>query len=396
LEPLEIVKNVYWVGAVDWEERDFHRFEIHRGTTYNAYLIVDEKTALIDTVKDEFFGEMAARIRKIVDLSEIDYVVSNHVEMDHSGSLPKIMKLAEKAVVVCTEAGKKGLCRYYHECEAWNFRTVKTGDELKLGKKTLMFLEMPMLHWPDSMATYIKEDRLLMPNDAFGQHVASAERFDEELGIEEALKWAKIYYANILMPFGDLVRRKLEEVVRLGLAIEMIAPSHGIIWKNPSKIIEAYRRWASFQAEAKLVTVYDTMWGSTFLLAKAIVEGAESEGVEARLFHVRKDCWAEILTEILDSKGLAIGSPTVHNGMFPPVAGFLAYLKSLKPRNKVAVAFSSYGWGGGASKEITKLLQDLKFEVLPALDVQYRPTAEDLDKAFSLGRKLAEKIKGSL
>jgi len=272
---------------------------------------------------------------------------------------------------------------------------VKTGDELKLGKKTLLFLEMTMLHWPDSMATYIKEDGLLLSNDAFGQHIASGERFDEDLGLEEALRFAKIYYANILMPFGNLVKKKLKEIETLGIQIDMIAPSHGVIWRNPEKIIGEYGKWADFVSENKLVIVYDTMWHSTEKIAKAIADGAGSNGVKVRLFHVRKDPWSDILTEILDAKAVAIGAPTMHNTVFPPVAGFLAYMRGLKPKNKIGVAFGSYGWGGGATKEINRVFEELKFDVLEPLQIKFRPTQEEFEKAFKLGAELAEKIKAS-
>jgi flavorubredoxin len=240
------------------------------------------------------------------------------------------------------------------------------------------------------MATYVKEQKLLLSNDAFGQHFASEERFDEDIGVEEAVKWAKIYYANILMPLGELVRRKLEEIGKLNLEFSMIAPSHGVIWKNPSVIIEAYSRWAEFKAENKVVVIYDTMWESTAIIAKAIAEGAAQHS-EVRLFHLRKDPWSEIMTEILDAGGIAIGSPTMHNRVFPPVAGFLTYLRGLKPKNKVAMAFGSYGWGGGAVKEINRVFEELKFEVLEPLSLRYRPTEEELQKAYEAGVRLGER-----
>jgi len=394
LKSLEIKENIYWVGAVDWEERDFHTFEISRGTTYNAYLIIDDKITLVDTVKNKFFHEMMERIRELIDPSKIDYIISNHVETDHSGSLANIKENARNAVIVCTSKGKEGLCRHF-DCKDWEFKIVKTGDELKIGKRTLAFVEMPMLHWPDSMATYIKEDRTLLSNDAFGQHIASVERYDEELGVEDAVKWAKIYYANILMPFGELVKRKLDEIGELGIQIEMVAPSHGVIWKNPGRIVEAYKKWASFEVESKLVIVYDTMWNSTVKIARTIAEGAGSRGVKTRLFHVRKDAWSNIMTEILDAKAIAIGAPTMHNTVFPTVAGFLAYMKGLKPKNKIGIAFGSYGWGGGAVKEINRTLEELKFDIMEPLQIKYRPTEDELKTAFELGVKIAEKIKSS-
>jgi flavorubredoxin len=392
MNPLEIREGIYWVGAIDWEERDFHDFNIDRGTTYNAYLIVDEKIALVDAVKHKFLGEMVERIRKIVDPSQIDYIIVNHVETDHSGGLADIRRVAKDATIICTKRGMDGISKHF-DTEGWDFRVVKTGDELNIGKKTLMFLEMTMLHWPDSMATYVKEDKLLLSNDAFGQHIASEERFDEEIGIEEALNRAKIYYANILMPFGNLIQKKLKEVESLGIPIEMIAPSHGVIWKNPKRILQAYSRWAEFKPENKAVVIYDTMWKSTEKLARAIAEGIASAGVNVRLFHLRKDPWSTIMTEILDAGGIAIGSPTVHNTIFPPVAGFLIYMRGLKPRNKIGMAFGSYGWGGGAVKEINRTFEELKFDVVEPIEVRFRPTGEELERAFEAGKEMGERIK---
>lgn len=391
LKPLEISDNVFWVGAIDWEERDFHDFEIVRGATYNAYLIIDEKITLIDTVKDGFLPEMLERMSGLADLRDIDYIIANHVELDHSGSLEKVKHVARNAEIICTKKGKEGLCRYYN-CSDWKFNVVKTGDVLKTGRKTLTFLEMAMLHWPDSMATYVNEDKLLLSNDAFGQHVASSERYDIELGIDESLKWAKLYYANILLPLSKLVKRKLEEVKSLGIEIKTIAPSHGIIWKNPSKIIEAYSNWAEQISEDKLVIVYDTMWKSTSRLAQAIAEGAKDK-VDVRLFRLRKDSNAEIMTEILDSKAVAIGSPTMHNRVFPPVSAFLTLMRGLKPQNKIGLAFGSYGWGGGAVKDINKVFEELKFQTLEPFSVKYRPDKAELEKAYDLGSEIADMIK---
>ncbi len=386
MEPVEIKKGIFWVGALDWDERDFHNFVTVRGLTYNSYLIVDEKVTLVDTVKHKFVGEAVERISKLVDPSEIDYVIVNHIEPDHSSGLPDIMRKAENAVVVCSKRGKDGLCKYY-DCN-WEFQVVKGGDEISIGERTLSFIDMTMLHWPDSMATYVKEDRILFSNDAFGQHIASEERFDVEIGVDEAIRWAKLYYANILMPLASLIRKKLDELK--DVEVEMIAPSHGVIWKNPKAIVEAYSKWANFEAENKVVIVYDTMWHSTEKIARAIADGVKSGGAEARVFHVRKDYWTDIVTEILDAKAVAVGAPTIHNSLFPTMAGFLAYLKGLKPQNKKALAFGSYGWNGVAVKEIMKVFEDLKFETLEPLMVKFKPSKEELEKAFEMGAKLAE------
>lgn len=256
---IKLTEGVYWVGVVDWNLRDFHGYTTPRGGTYNAYLIVDEKIALVDTVKHGFGGEMVERIKEIVDPSKIDYVISNHVEMDHSSSLPEIMRIVTNAQVIATEKGKEGLLRYY-KGGSWNFRIVKTGDELVLGKKTLFFITAAMLHWPDSMFTYLKEDKILLSNDGFGQHIAASSRFDDEMcsliGYEcdTVMDEAAKYYANILMPFGGIILKKLDEMEKLGIEIKMIAPSHGMIWKNPSKIIDAYISWSKVSRNIKYLS----------------------------------------------------------------------------------------------------------------------------------------------
>ena len=385
MNPKEISEGIFWVGAIDWEERDFHNFQTLRGLTYNSYLILDEKKVLIDAVKHKFVSEQLERISRLVDPKEIEYVVVNHIESDHASGLADLLRVAKNATVICSQKGKEGLCKFF-ECKDWNFMVVKNGDTLKIGKRTLMFLDMTMLHWPDSIATYVVEDKILFSNDAFGQHVASEERFAEDLGMEEALKWAKLYYANILMPLATLIKKKLEELK--GVEVRLIAPSHGVAWRNPKVIVESYARWAEFKAENKVVVVYDTMWGSTEKLARAIAEGA-SKNAKVRLFHVRKDSWTEIVTEILDAKAVAVGAPTIHNSVFPPVAGFLSYLKSLKPKNKKALAFGSYGWNGVAVKEIAKALEELGFET-QQFAVKFRPTKEELQRAYELGAELSK------
>jgi len=385
MNPKEISEGIFWVGAIDWEERDFHNFHTLRGLTYNSYLILDEKKVVIDAVKHKFVSEQLERISRLVDPKEIEYVVVNHIEPDHASGLADLLRVAKDATVICSQKGKEGLCKFF-ECKDWNFMVVKNGDTLKIGKRTLMFLDMTMLHWPDSIATYVVEDKILFSNDAFGQHVASEERFAEDLGVENALKWAKLYYANILMPLATLIKKKLEELK--GVEVRLIAPSHGVAWRNPKVIVENYANWAEFKAENKVVVVYDTMWGSTEKLARAIAEGA-SKNAKVRLFHVRKDSWTEIVTEILDAKALAVGAPTIHNSVFPPVAGFLSYLKSLKPKNKKALAFGSYGWNGVAVKEIAKALEEMGFEI-QQFAVKFKPTKEELQKAYELGVELSK------
>ena len=393
---IELAPGVHWVGVVDWNLRDFHGYTTPRGGTYNAYLIMDEKIALVDTVKHGFAGEMIERIKEIVDPSKIDYVVSNHVEMDHSGSLPNIMEIASGAELVCTEKGKEGLLRHYGG--NWNFRTVKTGDELKLGKKTLAFITAPMLHWPDSMFSYLKEDKILLSNDGFGQHLASSFRFDENvcslLGYEcdTVMDEAAKYYANILMPFGGIILKKLEEVQKLGIEIKMIAPSHGMIWTNPGKIIDAYIRWSKGESKKKVLIIYDTMWNSTEIMAKEVLRGVSDSGIEVALFHLRRNDWSEIVKDVLEAKAILIGSPTLNNGMFPTVGGFLTYLLGLKPKNKIWATFGSYGWAGGAMKAVNEKLKSAGFEPVESLEANFRPDGQDLEKCYALGQKVASLV----
>ncbi|CAG1002284.1 MAG: FprA family A-type flavoprotein [Candidatus Methanoperedens sp.] len=394
---IQLTDGVYWVGVIDWNLRDFHGYTTPRGGTYNAYLIVDERIALVDTVKHGFSEEMVERIKEIIDPSKIDYVISNHVEMDHSSSLPEIMKIAVNAQVIATEKGKHGLLRYYRG--NWNFRTVKTGDELALGKKTLSFITVPMLHWPDSMFTYLKEDKILLSNDGFGQHIATSFRFEEEMcsliGYEcdTVMDEAAKYYANILMPFGNIILKKLEEIQKLGIEIKMIAPSHGMIWKNPGKIIDAYLSWSKGISKQKVLIIYDTMWNSTELMAQEILRGVADSGVEVSLFHLRRNEWSEIVKEVLESRAIIIGSPTLHNGMFPTVGGFLTYLMGLRPKNKLWTTFGSYGWGGGGVKAVNEKLKSSGYEPIESLEVNFRPDEQDMAKCYTLGQKIASIVK---
>ena len=394
--PVELAKGVYWVGVVDWNIRDFHGYVTPKGTTYNAYLIVDEKIALVDTVKSHFAGELIKHIQKIIDPTRIDYVISNHVEMDHSGSLPVLMRLIPNAKVIATKRGRDGLCQHYSGigCKDWNFEVVETGSELNLGVRTLMFIEATMLHWPDSMHTYIKEDKILLSNDAFGQHIASSHRFNDE--VDDVMDDAAEYYANILMPFGSQVLKYVDTVEQLGIGIDMIAPCHGVIWrKDPAQIIAAYGRWANAETVPKVLIIYDTMWKSTERMAKAMLDGISATGVEVKLLNLRKNDWSAIIKEILQAPVIAVGSPTLNNGIFPSVAGFLTYLKGLRPKGKKAVAFGSFGWGGGAVKAIEKELETAGFEIIePGLQVKFRPDEDDLRSCREMGARLADVAEG--
>jgi anaerobic nitric oxide reductase flavorubredoxin len=393
MEKVTLANSIYWVGVVDWNLRDFHGYTTRRGATYNSYLIQDEKTALVDTVKYLFSDVLLRNIRDITDPEKIDYIIVNHVEMDHSSSLPFIAKHAKNAVIIASERGKDAIIEHYGS--DFNIKTVKTGDEIKLGARTLKFVEAPMLHWPDSMFTYVVEDKILMPNDAFGQHLASSQRFDDEVDEHVLMEEATIYYANILMALGPLIARKIQEVVQMGIAPAIIAPSHGIIWrKDPSKIIKAYLDWSAGISKKKIVIVYDTMWGSTDKMARAIAEGAISEGVEVKVLKLRASDTTEALTEILDAKAVLVGSPTINNGIFPTLASFMTYVTGLKPKDKLWSFFGSYGWGGGAVRGLIETARKAGFKVHePGLEIKYVPDQEDLKKCFELGKQIATEVK---
>jgi len=388
LKAVEIKPDIYWVGGIDWDIRNFHGYLTQRGTTYNAYLIMDKKITLVDTVKHYLFDEMLTRIKDIVDPSKIDYIISNHVEMDHSGSLPKIADIATKAKVVTSTRGEKGLKRHYKK--DLNLQVVNSGDTLNIGKRTLNFVHIPMVHWPDSMVTYIPQDKLLLPNDAFGQHIASSKRFDDEIGWDILKEEAAKYYANIVMPYGDQVKKALEALG--GLEIDMIAPSHGAIWRSLIlNILKEYTKWANYEAENKALIVYDSMWDSTKKIAYSLREGIEESGVNVTMRNLKTSHISDVVTDVISSKMILVGSPTLNNGMLPSVGGFLTYLTGLKPRNRIGLAFGSYGWGGQAVGEIEKIMKELSWELpIDSININYIPDENELKNVKEIGKKLVK------
>lgn len=389
---IEIRPGIYWVGAIDWDLRDFHGYTTPKGSTYNAYLVVGEKIALVDTVREQFKDELLSRISEIVDPAKIDYLIVNHLERDHFGSFAHVLEVAKNAQVYSSAIGRKGILDVYGE--RWPVTAAKAGTSLSLGGKTLRFVETPMLHWPDSMMTYVEEEKVLLSSDAFGQHVASSERFDRDAGFDP-VEDAKIYYANILMPFSPLIQGLLKKVPELNLKPEVIAPDHGIIWTDPGKIIGAYDRWSRFEARPKVVIAYDTMWGSTEKMAHILADGVMDEGgVEVKFFNIRKTPGSDIVNEIQDARAILIGSSTLNNGIFPPVGGLLYYLKGLRPQKKIAMGFGSFGWMGGAVNEITARLKEMDLEVLDGLQIKYPTTKAQEAQCRELGRTIAKKVKG--
>ncbi|RDU22156.1 FprA family A-type flavoprotein [Anaerosacchariphilus polymeriproducens] len=374
---VQVKDGIYAVGAVDWNVRSFHGYSTNRGSSYNAYLIMDEKITLLDTVKEPFSQELIDRISEIVDPAKIDYLVSNHVEMDHSGGIPELMKVAENATIITSSpSGLKGLQAHYGK--NYKYQEVKAGDELSIGKRTLTFVSTPMLHWPDNMVTYCKEEKILFSNDAFGQHLASSKYFDDEVDFEVVLQEAIKYYANILMLYGAQTRKALEIVK--GLDIDMIAPSHGIIYRSHVEdIIKAYEYYSNEIPDEKAIVVYDSMWHSTEKMAKAIFEGFAKKGIPAKFYDLKENHISDIMTEILKAKYIAVGSPTLNNNMLPTVSAFLTYMKGLAPKNKKAFAFGSHGWGGQGSTLVNDELTACKFEiVLDPIKIAYVPTKEQL------------------
>lgn len=388
LKAVEIKPNVFWVGGIDWDIRNFHGYSTQRGTTYNAYLIKDRKITLVDTVKHYLFDEMISRISDVVDPKKIENIVSNHVEMDHSGSLPKLLEMAPDATVITSTRGEKGLRRHFKK--DWNFKVVQSGDTLDIGNRTLHFVHIPMVHWPDSMVTYSPNDKLLLPNDAFGQHIASSERFDDELdwGIlrEEAAK----YYANIVMPFGDQVKKALSAIKPLD--IDMIAPSHGVIWRsNISKIVEEYSKWANYESKKKALIVYDSMWGTTERMAYEIAKGLTESGINVKISNLKTNHISDIITDVLDSKLILLGSPTLNNGILPTMGGFLTYLKGLRPKKKIGFVFGSYGWGGQAVGEIEKIIGELSWDIpYENINLNYIPDEQEILNLRKIGNKLGK------
>lgn len=393
----EIKENIHWVGAVDWNIRDFHGYSTYKGTTYNSFLIMDEKIALVDTVKKPFKNELLHHIQELTDPEKIDYIIVNHVEMDHSGSLPELIDLIKPEKIFCSPMGHKALLNHFHR-EDWPYEIVKTGDSISLGKKTVQFLETKMLHWPDSMFSYIPEDKLLISSDAFGQHWSTSERFDDEVNKGELMAHAAKYYANILMIFSPNVRKLLQTVSEMGLEIDMIAPDHGLIWReNVGEIIESYGRWGRQETKQKAVMVYDTMWHSTEKMAKAIYKGLLKENISVKIMDLKTNHRSDIITEILDAKAVLFGSPTLNNGMLPTMADLLTYLKGLRPSGKIGAAFGSFGWSGEAVKHINGFMESMKFDIVdPGIKVKNVPTHADYKKCMELGVSIGKAIKSSV
>ncbi|MFA7074198.1 MAG: FprA family A-type flavoprotein [Endomicrobiaceae bacterium] len=389
-----VIDNVFSVGVIDWNVRNFHgnTFITKNGATYNSYLVCDKETALIDVVHKNFEEEFINNIAKITNPEKINHIVLNHLEPDHSGAIEYIAKVCKNAKFYGTAKLKEGLNKYYNLDIEIN--VVKTGDSIKLGDSSLTFVEVPMIHWPDSMITYCPEKKVLFSNDAFGQHVASNKIFADEINQGDLTKETKKYYANILWPLGNIIERKLNDIIKMNLDINLIAPSHGMIWrKEPLKVIEQYLSWAKNSTTNKAVIVYETMWGSTEKMAREIEKGLSSQGTEVKLFDIASTDFAELAYEMLDAKAFIIGSSTHDNEMLAYIAGFLHFLKGMKPKNRIAMAFGSYGWAGGAVKEISEELKSFGIEVFASLEAKFKPNKEELQKCYDTAVSFAQNLK---
>lgn len=393
----KINDSVKWVGKIDWELRTFHgeEYSTHRGSSYNSYLIQDEKTVLIDTVYTPFAKEYVANLKKEIDLNKIDYIIINHAESDHSGALPELMREIPNTPIYCTANAVKSIKGHYHQ--DWNFVEVKTGDKLNIGSKDIVFIEARMLHWPDSMFSYLTGDSILFSNDAFGQHYASELMYNDLVDQTELYQEAIKYYANILTPFSKLVVKKIEEVVAMNVPVNMICTSHGIIWRdNPLQIVEKYMEWAKDYQENQVTIVYDTMWEGTKKMGEAIAEGIKTTNpsLNIKLYNTAKTDKNDVITEVYKSKAILIGSPTINKGILHSVAGALEQIKGLGFKNKKAAAFGSYGWSGESVDILNEELKKAGFELMNnGIKALWNPDQESLTQCFELGKQIGENLK---
>ena len=390
----KINDNILWVGKTDWELKKFHgdEFTTVKGSSYNSYLIRDEKTVLIDTVWLPYDREFVKDLKKEIDLNKIDYIIIQHGEVDHSGALVKLMKEIPNTPIYCTANAVKSIKGQYHQ--DWNYVPVKTGDKLNIGENTLTFIEAPMLHWPDTMFTYMDKEEILFSNDGFGQHLASEYLYADEVDQADLFNQALTYYANILAPFGMMVKNKINEILNMNFPIKMICPSHGLIWrKDPTQIVNKYLEWADSYKENQITIIYDTMWNSTRKMAEAIAKGIKNldKEVEVKLMNTSKDDKTDVLTEVFKSKTILVGSPTVNNGYLHSIAGILEMIKGMKLKGKKAAAFGSYGWSGEAVKQITEELKKSGLEILnDGIRVEWTPGVEMENKCIEFGENVAK------
>lgn len=394
----EIKKNIYWCGIRDWGLGVFHGHELstHRGSSYNSYLIKDKKTVLIDTVWDPYKEKFVDDLEKEVGLKNIDAIVINHVEPDHGGSLGLLMDRIPDVPIYCSKNGAEIIKRYFSK--DWNFNIVKTGDVLDLGEYKLNFVDMQMIHWPDSMLEYVEGAKLVLSNDAFGQHYCGTSLFNDETDECEVYQEAIKYFVNILGPFRPLITKKLQQILAMNLDIDMIAPSHGIIWrKNSSEIIEKYLEWSDINYnEGYAVIIYDTMYHSTRDMAVAIAKGLDKEGVKYKIFNIATKDRSDLNVEMFKANALIIGSCTVNGSALRPTVSLLDEIRGLKIKNKLAFGFGSYGWSGEAHKIISQKLAEAGLTIIDEpFGVRYKPSSEEIEKCVEIGRNIGKQLKNS-
>lgn len=391
-QAIQLTERIYWVGAIDWAIRDFHGYLTSRGTTYNAYLIIDDTVTLVDTVKAQFENELMTRIASVIDPATIDLVISNHAEMDHSGCLPQVIERCKPKRVVTSKAGVKAL-RAHFALPPDLLVPVADGEQLNLGHETLTFHETRMLHWPESMVTHATEAGVLFSQDAFGMHLASSERFDDQLPSALLQDEGAKYYANILTPFSKLVTKAIDKLIDAELRLDIIAPDHGPIWRtSPTSVLEWYRGWADPTASRKAVVVYDTMWSSTQRMAQAVVDGLIAGGMQASLMSLKHNHRSDIATACLRAGALVVGTPTMNNNLFPTVADCMSYLRGLKMRHLVVGAFGSYGWSGEGVKQVCEFFDDMGLACQGTVTCTYRPDQAVLGECHALGKQIADNV----
>jgi len=394
LKAVQIKDNVYWVGAIDWNVTEFHGYKTERGSTYNAFLVIDEKITLIDTVKAPFADQLLARISSVIDPAKIDYIISNHAEPDHSGALPQIIRAVQPEKVFASVAGQKALDAHFQL--DMPVTPVKTGDTLSLGRNTVKFIETKMLHWPDSMVSYLDHDKILFSQDAFGMHLAGSSLFADQYD-PSILEWeGEKYFANILLLYADRIKQLLASLPSLNLDIQMIAPDHGPLWRRPediAQILKWYSHWAEQPLHPKAIVIFDTMWHSTEKMANSVGDGLRDAGVTVEVIQISARDRSYVATEVLDAGAVIVGSPTLNNNIFPSMADVLTYLKGLRPQNRIGAAFGSYGWSGEAVKQMEEYLTAMNVEIVAeSIKQKYVPKAAELEKCYQLGLKVGQTL----
>ena len=399
MRPLEIKDDIYWIGAVDWNRRNFHGYSVsHKGTTYNNYLIKDEKVTMVDTVAEEFWGMLQCNVAHVLGKdAKIDYFVINHLEPDHAGCLAKAVEKYQPEKIYTSPMGEKAMKAHFHYKD-WPVEVVPTGSEISIGKRTLQFIETRMLHWPDAMLTYVPEDKLAFTNDAFGQNWATSERWADEVNRHTLEELMKAYYANIVLPYSPVVLKTLKALGEMNLDIDTICPDHGLMFRGDDCkwVVDKYVEFAEQKPKNKAVVVYDTMWHSTEKMALAMASGLADEGVSVRVMCMKDNHHSEVMTEIADAAGVAVGSPTHNNGILPLMADMLTYMKGLRPQNKVGAAFGSFGWSGECVKVLTGWLEDMGMEIVDPVKVKHVPSHDDYQQCYEQGKAMAAAIKAKL